>query len=177
MKNLSAFTKASVKRLKANKTPEEILLWKALKRIPVFGTHFRQQVAIGPYIADFACLRAKLIIELDGSHHADGHQNAHDLKRKVFLEKEKFYVLRFWNNDVNTNLENVFETIQAYLGHSSETDLARSPPHPAMLDDPPPQGEGKKRCSVINPPLEGEGCSKAAGWGETITFNERQHNA
>ena len=52
--------------LRRRATDPEKALWRALKRIPVYGSHFRRQVPIAPYVADFACLKARLIIELDG---------------------------------------------------------------------------------------------------------------
>ena len=66
------------------------------------NTHFRNQHAIGNYIADFCAPRRKLVIELDGSQHLE--QDGYDAKRTVFFESRGYRVLRFWNNDVINNI-------------------------------------------------------------------------
>ncbi len=83
---------------------------------------------MGPYIADFACLDAKLIIEVDGGQHAGC---SHDAVRDASLERTGFTVLRFWNNDVLENIEGVVEEIMRRL------ELTH--PHPGL---PPQAGEG-----------------------------------
>jgi very-short-patch-repair endonuclease len=80
--------------LRRNATGAERALWRALKRVPVYGSHFRRQVPIGPYVADFACLRARLVIELDGGHHAQDDVRAKDEVRSRWLEREGFRVIR-----------------------------------------------------------------------------------
>jgi very-short-patch-repair endonuclease len=66
-----AIRRAAAKKLRANTTPHERILWRALKELPVEGTHFRRQAPIGPYVVDFFCPAKKLIVELDGGHHND----------------------------------------------------------------------------------------------------------
>jgi very-short-patch-repair endonuclease len=65
----TSIRRAAAKRLRANTTPHERTLWRALKELPVNGTHFRRQAPIGPYLVDFFCPAKHLIIELDGGHH------------------------------------------------------------------------------------------------------------
>ena len=77
-------------------------LWAMLKARQLNGCRFRRQVPVGPYITDFACLEAQLIIELDGGQHLE---SASDTVRDSFLAGRGFSVLRFWNNDVLANLE------------------------------------------------------------------------
>ena len=77
-------------------TEAERKLWWHLRRLPLDGSHFRRQVQIGSYIADFACHRLKLVIEIDGSQH--GSQVKKDAGRTRRLESEGYRVLRFWNN-------------------------------------------------------------------------------
>jgi hypothetical protein len=69
---------------------------------------FTRQLPIGPYFADFACRRAKLIVELDGSQHAESER---DKRRDAFLAQEGWTVLRIWNNDLDENAQGVFEAI------------------------------------------------------------------
>jgi len=75
-----------------------------------YNYKFRRQFPIAPYIADFACLDLKLIIELDGGQHTE--QKLYDNQRDIFLEQRGFKVIRFWNNDVIDNLEGVLESIR-----------------------------------------------------------------
>src|ERR1700722_15002068 len=100
---IERFRRATARRLRAKATETEILLWKRLRTIETEGTHFRRQVPIGPYVADFACMAARLVIELDGSQHGHGDIRERDDKRTRWLEAEGYRVLRFWNNDLSNN--------------------------------------------------------------------------
>jgi very-short-patch-repair endonuclease len=68
---------------------------------------FRRQLPIGPYIVDFACLRARLVIELDGGQHGPRRDSVRD----AWLANQNLRVLRFWNNDVHSNIEGVMQVI------------------------------------------------------------------
>ena len=84
-------------------------------RLPINGTHFRRQVPIGPYIADFCCLKPKLIIEVDGNHHGYDENISRDEKRTAYLKSQGFSVLRFSNREVMTQTTGVLEAIFAHL--------------------------------------------------------------
>jgi len=77
------------------------------------GVKFRRQHPVEGYIADFYCLEARVIVELDGGGHADALQVRHDTERTLALERAGNRVLRFWNTDVVQNVEGVLETILA----------------------------------------------------------------
>jgi very-short-patch-repair endonuclease len=94
----------AAKKLRADTTPHERILWRALKELPVDGTHFRRQAPIGPYIVDFFCPAAHLIIELDGGHHNEGDTAQRDRDRQLWLQREGFRVVRFWNSDITGDL-------------------------------------------------------------------------
>ena len=85
-------------------------MWKHLRNRQLYNYKFRRQFPIEPYIADFACLELKLIIELDGGQHAN--RINYDEQRSLFLDKRGFKVIRFWNNDVIENTEGVLEAIR-----------------------------------------------------------------
>jgi len=120
---IDRFRRATARRLRAKSTPTELLLWKRLRSIETAGTHFRRQVPIGPYVADFACMAARLVIELDGSQHNTDAQRAKDDQRTRWLESEGFRVIRFWNNDLTTNMDGVLEKVYAALYGSRDTEL------------------------------------------------------
>ena len=107
----TAIRRAAAKKLRANATPHERTLWRALKELPIEGTHFRRQAPIGPYVVDFFCPAKRLIIELDGGHHNDDAVAERDSERQVWLEREGYRVIRFWNSDVAGDLNAVLEQI------------------------------------------------------------------
>ena len=92
------------KLLRSNQTPQEMRVWQVLRGSRLRGFKFRRQVPIGEFIVDFVCFEQKLIIEIDGGQHAD---NMKDIVRDAELKKLGFRVLRFWNNEVDENLDGV----------------------------------------------------------------------
>jgi very-short-patch-repair endonuclease len=94
-------------------TPSEYKLWQALRRKQIDGVRFRRQHPIGPYFADFACLRAKLVVEIDGLTHVTPAEIAYDNARTRRLAQDGYKVIRFWNLDVLTNIEFVLTRIEA----------------------------------------------------------------
>jgi very-short-patch-repair endonuclease len=101
-------------------TDAERTLWRVLRGYKDKGFHFRRQVPMGPYVADFACHPAKLVIEVDGGQHGlAGHQAADD-RRTEWLEGQGYRVLRFWNNDVLGNADGVAALIDAALDADEE---------------------------------------------------------
>ena len=124
--------KASAKtarRLRRNQTDAERVLWFRLRDRRLGGWKFRRQFPIDRFVVDFFCADAHLIVELDGGQHA--LQSRWDEARTKFLESEGYRVLRFWNNDVLTNIDGVLEMIQNAI-------LATPTP------TPPHKGEGRK---------------------------------
>ncbi|TAK91709.1 MAG: endonuclease domain-containing protein [Burkholderiaceae bacterium] len=119
--------KVNAKELRRHLTDPERILWKQLCSRQLH-CKFRRQHPYLNFILDFVCLDRKIVIEVDGSQHAD--QASYDQQRSQTLEQAGFAVLRFWNNEIIENLDGVMAVV---LDH-----LAVTHPHP-------------------NPPLEGEG--------------------
>jgi very-short-patch-repair endonuclease len=127
-------------------TPQERKIWRGLREsFP--DAHFRKQVPIGSYIADFAWHSAKLIIEVDGGQHGSDAGLAHDERRTAFLEAEGYQVLRFWNSDVDQNLDGVLASIAEAIRTADENIDAQTRVAPTLR--PPHKGEGTKRQSLI----------------------------
>jgi very-short-patch-repair endonuclease len=103
---------ARARALRRRSTEAEQRLWAVLRDRRLVGFKFRRQVSIGRYIADFACYEAKLIVELDGSQHAE---SAYDRLRDAELAARGFGVLRIWNSDLFLHRTSVLETIHAAL--------------------------------------------------------------
>jgi very-short-patch-repair endonuclease len=118
----TAIRRAAAKKLRANATPHERTLWRALKELPIEGTHFRRQAPIGPYVVDFLCPAKHLIVEVDGGHHNDDATAKRDSERQAWLEQEGYRVIRFWNSDITGDLNAVLERIYVELYGSREAE-------------------------------------------------------
>jgi very-short-patch-repair endonuclease len=90
------------RRLRANQTDAETVLWNRIRNRQIDGHKFARQVPIGGYICDFVCREKQIVIEVDGGQH---NESAEDAVRDRYLTSEGYRVLRFWNNDVLGNLE------------------------------------------------------------------------
>jgi primosomal protein N' (replication factor Y) len=101
------------RRLRRKATDAERLLWQRL-RSNALGVRFRRQHPIPPFIADFACPSARLVVEVDGSQHG----GAADAARDAALESAGWRVVRFWNNEVLTNTEGVVQRITGVLAEA-----------------------------------------------------------
>jgi very-short-patch-repair endonuclease len=88
------------RRLRRSMTKAECALWVELRRLPLKGTHFRRQAPFGPFIADFLCHKARLIVEVDGGAHESPDRAVHDLEREQWIESRGYRVLRFSNAEV-----------------------------------------------------------------------------
>ena len=98
------------RKLRQTSTIPELKLWQHLRNRRFMGLKFRRQYPVGPYVVDFVCLSHKLIIELDGSQHAD--QVDYDNQRTEYLEHFGFRVLRFWNSELFSQLEEMLEQVR-----------------------------------------------------------------
>jgi very-short-patch-repair endonuclease len=114
------------RQLRSHATDAEQHLWRQLRARQIGGAKFRRQHPIAHYIVDFVCLEKRLIVEADGGQHVE--RQALDAKRSAFLAAQGFRVLRFWNDEVLTQTEDVLEAIIRALNE---------PPHP----NPLPKGE------------------------------------
>lgn len=107
--------------LRSNMTRAEVILWQCLRRRQLGGFRFRRQVPIGPYIADFACHEAKLVVEVDGATHAESHDVKRDARRTVFLGQEGWHVHRVWNTDIYNDLRGVLDGLLFKLHKSGRS--------------------------------------------------------
>jgi very-short-patch-repair endonuclease len=134
----------SVKQLRVNMTDAEKKLWRAL-RSRNLALKSRRQVPLGPYVVDFVCLDSKLIVEVDGGQHAT---SATDGRRDQYFADRGYRVLRFWNNDVLSNLEGVLASIlgsHPSPGAPASASLRRgAPPSPS-------RGEGNGASGMSAP--------------------------
>ncbi|HWV51101.1 endonuclease domain-containing protein [Pseudorhodoplanes sp.] len=122
------------RRLRVAVTASERKLWSQLKRLSPETSHFRRQAPIGPYFVDFACHALRLVIELDGGQHNQAGQMRIDQKRDAYLAAKGYRILRFWNNDVLTNIDGVLSVIADAL--------ASAPAAPPPTPDPSPPLRG-----------------------------------
>ena len=139
--------RSRARNLRTEMTDAERRLWFRLRAHRFQGASFRRQVPIGPYIVDFLCLSARLIIEVDGGQHASSQAN-HDVVRDAYLREQGFRVLRFWNNDVLENFEGVLESIATALAE----------PLPPSLALPRKGGGDRPNARQWNAPSDGPYC-------------------
>ncbi|MDR1123243.1 MAG: endonuclease domain-containing protein [Elusimicrobiota bacterium] len=125
--------KPLARNLRKAMTEPEILLWSRLKNKNIGGAKFRRQMPIGGYIADFCCIKSKLIVELDGSGHYLEEGKQKDAERDGYLKSKGFRVLRFANSDILNNfdlvLENIYKEIAAALPPTAPTSLRYAAGH------------------------------------------------
>ena len=120
-------TQIRARKLRNQSTDAERLIWQHLRQKQINGFRFRRQFPIDAYIVDFACIEAKLVVELDGGQHQE--QVAHDTRRDAQISNQGYRVWRFWNNQVFAGTTAVLEAILK--------ELLMFRPHP----DLPPQAE------------------------------------
>ena len=122
----------AARRLRHNQTDAERRLWLLLRARRLAGYKFRRQRPVGPYITDFASIRYRLIVEVDGSQHAD---SIADARRTVWLQRYGWQVIRVWNNDLSSNPDGVAEYILNQLRSRAPLTLPSlprwAPPSPA----------------------------------------------
>ena len=136
---------ARARRIRREDTDPEYRLWYRLGGRELGGFKFVRQIPIGPYIVDFLCRSARLVVELDGEQHAE---NAKDEERTRFLNSHGYSVLRFWNHEVLREREAVLDAILAVLegrleGKESGLRLA-AVPSPGRLTPTRPLPDGER---------------------------------
>lgn len=153
------------RQLRRNMTDTEKLLWRHLRGHRLAGQKFRRQQPLGGYVVDFVHFGARLIVEADGGQH---NASAGDVQRDQWLRRQGFRVLRFWNNEILLNTEEVLAVIFEAVGGSS---VSSPSPQPS-----PARGEGVGSCrgrapmhqppatSPLSPPRE-----RGRGRGGTVT--------
>jgi very-short-patch-repair endonuclease len=134
MRPANVLKSAKARRLRQNSTNAELRLWNRLRSRSIESHKFVRQEPIGPYVVDFICREARLIIEVDGGQHCDNQQ---DRARDRWLMQHNYRVMRFWNHEVLANTAGVLEVIAAAV-------RAESPPHPTVFDGRPLPASGER---------------------------------
>ncbi len=109
--------KSRTRALRAQQTPAEEMLWRALRNRQLARWKFRRQHPIARFVVDFVTLDGKLIVEVDGATHSTRHEQAYDARRTHELERLGFHVVRVTNRDVYENLDGVLTTLLHELGN------------------------------------------------------------
>ena len=132
------------RRLRRTETEAERKLWLRLRDRRLGGFKFVRQESIGAYVADLACREAKLIVEADGSQHAE---SARDAVRDAWLKGQGHRILRFWNHEIMNTPDAVIDTILAALPPSPRGggEDARHP----VVSGVSPQGEGEGVSTIV----------------------------
>jgi very-short-patch-repair endonuclease len=109
-------TLALARRLRREMTPQESKLWHRLRGKQLYGIKFRRQHPVGQFVLDFFCYEHSLAVEIDGHSHYEPRQRVHDQARTEWLAEHGIRVVRFTNQDVDTNIESVLEEIARQCG-------------------------------------------------------------
>jgi very-short-patch-repair endonuclease len=112
MRSANPIKNSRARSLRRAQTDVEKKLWNCLRNRQIEGFKFVRQEPVGFYFPDFVCRETRIIVELDGSQH---FENAHDERRDTWLQSEGYTLMRFWNHEVNENLEGVLEMIRLKL--------------------------------------------------------------
>jgi very-short-patch-repair endonuclease len=123
----------NARSLRKRLTPQEVKVWVKLRELKPLGFHFRRQAPIGRYIVDFASFGSRIVVEIDGGQHGLPEGAKADRERDAFLGSQGFKILRYWNSDVDQNLQGVMESIFSAL----------RTPTPALRADPPRASRGR----------------------------------
>ena len=105
--------KEKARNLRNNQTPQEQKIWSIIRNRQFYGYRFLRQYCIGSYIVDFICRSQKIIIEIDGGQHNNPKDIEYDKQRSNYLNSKGYRVLRFWNSDVDSNIEGVYKTLKS----------------------------------------------------------------
>ena len=108
------------KQLRQNQTPQEQKLWNIIRNHKFNNLKFKRQQPIGKYIVDFLCKDIKLIIEIDGGQHNTPENILTDAQRTQFLQSKGYKVIRFWNNEIDNNLEGVYLELEKIFQELTE---------------------------------------------------------
>jgi very-short-patch-repair endonuclease len=127
---VSEKSRTRARDLRRGLTNAERIVWYGVRAHRLNGASFRRQTPVGPYIVDFVCHSAKLVVEIDGGQHFEDAHEKRDARRDRFLAAKGYRALRFSNLDVMSNrngvLESIAEAVQA---------AAPSPPSPASAGE------------------------------------------
>lgn len=131
--------RTQAKALRAAMTPPEVILWQHLRGKRLASLRFRRQHPLGPYIADFYCHDARLVIETDGASHA-GDRRERDDQRDAWMNERGLRVLRIPAGEVLRNIDDVLGTIL----RAARDRIDGPPPSPSATPPPPGRGRTKK---------------------------------
>lgn len=152
MRENEQITRPHAKKMRRELTRAEAIIWNTLRSIKIDGVTFRRQYTIGYYIADFACVSMKLVIEVDGATHTSAAEVTYDKKRDEFMKNDGWEIIRVWNNDVFNNLRGVMQVIETRV---HELSLARAKdvaPPPSALRAATSSVNGERIERAHNPP-------------------------
>ncbi|TIV23868.1 MAG: endonuclease domain-containing protein [Mesorhizobium sp.] len=124
---VSPVSRGNARKMRKQMTDAELKLWNEVRANRLMGLSFRRQMPVAGYIVDFACPDKKLIVEIDGSQHALAEVSASDAVRTAELEALGWTILRFWNDDVIRDIDNVCQHIVIVAG------LAAAPPREELV--------------------------------------------
>jgi very-short-patch-repair endonuclease len=117
------------RELRQRMTDAEMILWSRLRQLGPVGLRFRRQHPIGPYVADFACVLQRVVIDVDGATHGSDAEVAYDKRREAYLKRRGWRLIRFWNREIYRELDRVMDVVCRFAA-DREVPLRRFAPPP-----------------------------------------------
>jgi len=117
--DIPAIARQNARRMRKAMTDAELKLWNELRAHRLMGLGFRRQLPLAGYIVDFACPEHRVIVEVDGAQHARHNALDYDNQRTARLEQDGWTLLRFWNDDVLRDIDNVCQHIVRVIGEAA----------------------------------------------------------
>jgi very-short-patch-repair endonuclease len=111
------------KEFRHNLTRAETILWSRLRREAIARMRFRRQHPIGSYVADFACIPAMLVVEVDGGTHSTAEELEHDRRRDAYMRSLGWRIVRVQNDDIYRNSDRVLDMIYALATHPANAEI------------------------------------------------------
>ena len=179
--SVSAHPRSKARALRAALTPAEKVAWRTLRAGELAALNWRRQAPFQHYVLDFVSYPARLVVEIDGCHHAERGQAAHDARRTMLLKSHGYRVLRFWNNDVLRDADALWRTVHEAASHSlaqarmkrwraSEGERVRQINSAAASRSISARWQDEQSACL---PLDGGGGRAAAGGGERVAFKNK----
>ena len=104
------------KTLRKNITKQEYKLWEIIRAGRFYGYKFKRQTPVGNYIVDFVCRQEKIILEIDGRQHNEDENVINDNERTAYLNSKGYKVYRFWNNEIDKNIDGIYQKLKEIFG-------------------------------------------------------------
>ena len=108
--------KQNARYLRKNMTVQERKFWNIIRNKQFYGYRFLRQYTIDNYIVDFICCEKSIVVEIDGGQHNESQNITYDNQRTNYIKNKGYKIIRFWNSDIDNNIEGVYQKLEEVFG-------------------------------------------------------------